>query len=86
MHVFGNMIFSMISTWTSISKYDFEQYLYFSLMMRLCPVISSPTFSKENICCNLATDNSLVSEVSAICTKVEAFLAAIPIALEDFSW
>ena len=26
------------------------------------------------------------SEVSAICTKDEAFQAAIPIALEDFSW
>jgi hypothetical protein len=79
------MIFGEISTWISIRKYDFEQYLYFSLMMRLCPVISSPTFSKENICCNLATDNSLVSEVSAICTNVEAFWAAITLALKDFS-
>ena len=86
MHVFGNMIFSMISTWTSISKYDFEQYLYFSLMMRLCLVSWSPMFSKVNSWWNLATDTTLDSEVSATCTKVEAFLAAIPIALEDFSW
>ena len=41
---------------------------------------------KVNSWWNLATDTTLDSEVSAICTKVEAFLAAIPIALEDFSW
>ena len=43
-------------------------------------------FSKVNSWWNLATDTTLDSEVIAIYTKVEAFLAALPIALEDFSW